>query len=205
MANATIERPVMLEDSLIDSYLTASIKVMASMKMPEGVKYTSIEALVLDKGLHPDRTPFTPAEERFLSLLFAEGRKYRVRSCYQNATNLVWQADAYSKVYDDAYTIEYGEGFAYNGLIPTLHGVMLLNGKPVDLTYRKDMFTGNNTRSVAGLLKRARWCQQNVDYRLVHFTRDQMDSLLLPKGTYGLIDDWTHHFPLLRDGVPDAA
>lgn len=172
---------------------------------PLKAKYNSCEAFVRAEGAILRAEPFTPGEEAFLLRVFAGAKSvYRTGQCYENATNLCWYAVTLAVIDEKngkpAMKVEYGEGFANHGLLPTLHGVMLLNGKPVDLTYRLEMRKGNHTHQPNLLLERARYCLANIGYYMVAFSVAEMNRILLTKGTYGLIDNMEEKFPLLRNG-----
>lgn len=99
----------------------------------------------------------------------------RPRHCFRNALLL-------AHLHPDDLT--YVEGYAA-GVIPVLHAwCVTADGHVVDPTW-----TTGNGREYVGIAFDTDWVEAYTDVR----------------GIYGVIDDWQHDWPLVRDGIPADA
>lgn len=170
----------------ITDYLDWYVPMGARLK-EAGYKYGTREEFVLAHGAYANSDALTPAEESFLSLLFTTRKKlFRMKYCFENATDLVHWATRLTRHAPDM-DVKYGEGFALGEFFPIHHAVMLLNGKPIDVTWRKD-HTAPNTKKAAPLLERVKHNMATNTYFMVSFDELSLNRELLRTKTYGIID-----------------
>jgi hypothetical protein len=164
-------------------------------------KYGSVEELLLDRGRTFSNEPYTPAEEDVILRLAAGVGPCHERECYLTALRGAMLAEGAEDM-----DIRYAEGLAMaKGLpIPINHAFLVLNGKPIDLTWRRDYLMGHGVRSAKHLLERARENLEDNTYIGIVMPYDFMRKRSLETGmAYPVLDDWEHGSPLLRDGIPE--
>ena len=177
----------------------ATLMREARGKMP-GWKYLSMEELVLKEGELLSNEPFTEEEEETLLRLFkAAPGPYKTRECYINAMRLVFE-DQMLKI-----NLVYTEGYASGQIFPVLHAWVTLNGKPVDVTWGKDMVGNGHNRvsSASKMLERVRYNQNHNRYWGIGFPREEVLEQVLETGlSPSMIDDWKGSHPLMKNGLP---
>jgi hypothetical protein len=117
------------------SYLASHVALRWRFK-PESTSYAGAEDYVLDRGTVFDaQTPLTAEEEAYIRDVIAGTRcDFLVRECFGNAQQLVLADMAFG----DAI-LRYCEGYASGKVgFPVHHGWVTLNGKVIDMTWRRD-------------------------------------------------------------------
>ncbi len=129
------------------------------------------------------QNPFTAEEEAYLDELLRVARlRPRYKFCFQNAQRLVDAAHDLGVA--DGIPIEYGEGLADGGFGWTGHGVAVLNGKAVDVTW--------GSRNLAQV-KRASRNLIEVRYFVVRLTQKEIAEVLLAENVHGTIAQRMEH------------
>lgn len=93
------------------------------------------------------------------------------RQCFSNAFNVAYQFPR---------TLRYCEGYAMQPRFgfPMQHAwVVDRTGRAIDVTWPFD---------------------ERTEYRGICFSLSQVASIILAKGTHGVLEDWQNHFPALR-------
>lgn len=94
-----------------------------------------------------------------------------LKQCFRNAFIMM-----------DRYGLEYVEGFATTGIIPLEHAWNIDDkGRVIDVTWR---YTDG---------------YKPLAYMGVTFDKELIYKTILSKKTYGIIEDWKNHFPLLKE------
>lgn len=148
------------------TYLQGLLTMRKNCRTPIGYKFNGFEQLVLTYGVPFIRTSGLPRHIK----------KGPVKLCYQNATNLMLY-----------HGLTYCEGFAFSGLIVTMHAWNLdAKGNIID-----------NTWCNRG--KKPRW--EGHEYLGIPFKKEFVTKTIAEREYYGVIDDWSRDFPLLSGKI----
>ena len=190
----------MSEESL-RHYLTQVSEMMKEVRAVEGYRYQSMEEFLLAEGTFYSAEPLTAVEEEILRrVLRLTSGPFKTKECYANALRLVMASEMLRGV-----DLRYAEGYAQGAVIPVIHAWVVLNGKPIDVTWGENMIgaSHNRLRSIAKMLERIKYnlashayCGFTVPLKAVY--RRAAETGLTPT----FLDDWENHYPLLRDGLP---
>lgn len=173
------------------------IELMAGMmaphqKIPEGYKYGSQYAFVADQGTQFSNEPLTAAEKKVLRPVLTRMARMnpKVKVCFMNAFHLSEMGEAAG--------IEYAEGFAQN-IIPCNHAWGVLNGKVIDVTWRK--LEDRRRASGKVLMERVEKNLAENSYMGIKVPLDYLRRRYLATETYvSAVDDYAGEFPLMREG-----
>ena len=142
----------------------------------------SLEEVLLDEGKKPVHLPFTVEEEKQI-LRLARGSIWPVKECYRNAAQLAIRAKdlGIEKAnYAEGLGISHGVGINF----PFEHALLLLNDKPVDLTWRSSK---TRPKTPADYLEIARINLGENAYRVLEFSTELVTKLAIAHGSYGPI------------------
>ena len=170
----------------LESYLQAMVRMRESMYQPEGFTYLCGEEYVLVNGQQYTSAVLTEEEhEAVMMALERWGSAPVAKHCFHSAQMIVMN--------DHTGLLRYAEGWACGRApIPIHHGWVVVGGKVVDLTWKKE--DGGN---IQGLFPKD-WC-----YQAAEFSRDAiMERNLKRAATHSLLDEWEEGFPLLREPRP---
>jgi len=182
-------------------YLTQVSEMMKEVRAVEGYRYQSMEEFLLAEGTFYSAEPLTAAEEEILRrVLRLTSGPFKTKECYANALRLVMASEMLRGV-----DLRYAEGYAQGHVIPVIHSWVVLNGKPIDVTWSENMVESsyNRLRSIAKMLERIKYNLANNVYcgftvPLTAVYRRAVETGLTPT----FLDDWENHYPLLREGLP---
>ncbi len=150
----------------VATYIQGLLSMRKSMRTPNGFKFNGFEQFVLTYGLPLIRTSGLPRDIK----------KGPVKQCYQNATRLMSHNN-----------LIYCEGFAFSGLIVTMHAWNLDDkGNVIDNTW---CTRGKKLKMEA------------TEYLGIPFSNDFVFKTIRERTYYGVIDDWSRDFPLLTGNI----
>lgn len=169
---------------------TTKFKQRLGLHLPEGFNYLGAEDFVLDRGTPHAASKLTRKEREILlhAVDHCPMRQFQEGHCYYNAQMLA--------MVDPTHTLLYCEGLALGIMpFPTLHGWVLLNGKVVDLTWRKaTRARGRFGDRVLGEIPEG-WA-----YYGVTFDTDTVRVRMLRIGATGsFLEDIANGFPLFQE------
>jgi hypothetical protein len=158
-------------------------EALSRLGRKSGSKYASMFEFVLAEGARFEPAPLPS---------WLEPRE--VKQCFANAYDLATFCDWMSGVPNHQFA--YVEGFAMCDSTGAMHHSWNVRTttadkdilEVVDTTWNGDPFPAAEERAYMGIAFDSEWLERNI-----------------PRNTKGLIDDWQHGWPLLRDGVPPDA
>lgn len=160
---------------------------------PPGYRYSSMEDLVLKTGRSFSSAPLTKDQHRYIrEVISRDGGRFPWKECFATAQRIKAFSDVENR-------LEYYEGWAMGGVIPCLHGWLILDGERViDLTWRK---TG--LARVRVKLEHTRVFGSFPDgwgYRGLRVaSREEICERVARRREWGsFIDDWQEGYPLLK-------
>lgn len=173
----------------------ASFAPQLNLGAPEGARHKSLLDFIVSTGEHLSKTSYTEEEEDFLLYLFDDlCRSFKLKACYENSGTMAIRCRVYESVniVPPGIKIEYGEGWGSANTIPVDHAVLVINGKPVDLTWRQTLGhkrrIGDRIKDPKRLLDRAKYCLENFAYYMVRFPTNYACEVMVSTGTYGVIE-----------------
>jgi len=185
---------------MLQSYMSAMVE-MRGAKKPKGWRFNSVEELLLKHGQTFSNDPYTSDEEEVILRLAATLGPCHEKECYLTALRGALEADMTSM------EIHYAEGLAMaKGLpLPINHAFLVLNNKPVDLTWRRDYSVGHGYRSAKRLLERAKENLEDDVYIGIKIPTDHIRRQAFDTGQAApILDDWERGYPLLQRGIPKS-
>ena len=171
----------MTEGSAITS-IRQYLELLAEMRASD----ISMEGFVLRHGVAFESNALSLAE---INIVHAAYKRAAVRCAFE-MRECWWNAKALVKA-DKTGTLRYAEGYA-NNMIPTLHAWVAINGKVVDLTWRKNFRepgTFENWR--VGVF------EPPIEYHGIIFSAEELREFM-PKHKGSLIDNYEERWPLLH-------
>jgi hypothetical protein len=168
----------------------------------KGAPFHTMEGYVLMRGQEYESSPLTDAEALWLfEVIDALGGRFPVKQCYANAQRVLLHVNDGALVEPcEDMKLEYVEGWAM-GLIPVMHGWLLLNGKVVDLTLRLRKPLLRESKVCRRRLKDRALGQfpESRQYFGVVYPTAQVAERVRETGEWGtIIDDWRRGWPVLR-------
>ena len=146
----------------------------------------SMEGLVLKHGVPFESHALTLAE---IHIVHTAYKKAAVRCAFEQK-ECWWNAKALVKA-DKTGALRYVEGYAIN-MIPTMHAWVEINGKVVDLTWRKNYKEpGRFENWRVGVF------EPPLEYHGIVFTKEELAEFM-PKHKGSLIDNYEERWPLLQ-------
>lgn len=173
--------------SQLEEYLkwfTETAKQISSMN---DWKYSSREEFTLKEGkyIQAGSQKLSEEEKEFLlNLLKIMNRNFKSKACFENATQIFLEA---KWQHNPNMDLAYGEGFGQS-IIPIHHAVVMLNGKPIDLTWKDIINDSERNRSPKNLLKRIEKNLLENDYYMVSFSIEELNAELLRNRVYGIME-----------------
>jgi hypothetical protein len=169
--------------SQLREYLTAVTRMVRGCITCER-PYVSMEDYVADRGVGFAPAALTADEEAVVraaaQAAWEAGCRFRVKECYYNAQMLV--------SCDVTERLQYYEGFGLH-IIACLHGWAVINGKVVDLTWRR----GDNYGVTEDPLEQRYVGTFDHEYIGIHFPEAEW-----PEFGATVIDRWQENFPALQ-------
>lgn len=157
----------------------------------------SEERFTLKNGREFSVEPLTSDEKSQLLDLFRRiHAKDTAKACYRNAWQLVEAGNA------AGLDFEYVEGFA-NSLIPTGHAWASWKGKPIDVTWSKDMLTRGRHTSAQKMVDRINENIIGNAYYGYEIPLSYLRDFIHRNGTTGpVLQDYDNHFKAVMSGKP---
>jgi len=159
--------------------------------------YGYIDDYVLDRGVVPTSAPLTDPELQALQgAADLVGDAFEVQQCFANAGRLI--------MHDTAKVLTYHEGYAMRaGLgIPVLHAWVQINGKVIDLTWRRadDDPPGDLPADHPFADRIVGTIPGTCAYLSIQIETPYLMHWIGRTGTWGsVLDDWKEGFPLICD------
>lgn len=169
-----------------DFHVITSVRQYLELLSGMQASNISIEGFVLRHGVAFDSQELTPLE---IALVHSAYRKAKVRCAFEQK-ECWWNAKALVKA-DKTGTLRYVEGYAKHAL-PTLHAWVEINGKIVDLTWRRNFREpGCFENWRVGLF------EPPIEYHGITFSAEELTEFM-PKHKGSLIDNYPARWPLLQ-------
>lgn len=146
----------------------------------------SMERFVLRHGVAFESQALTLRE---IHIVHTAHKKAAVRCAFEQK-ECWWNAKALVKA-DKTGTLRYVEGYAFN-MIPTLHAWAEINGKVVDLTWRKNFREAGRFENW-----RVGVFEPPIEYHGASFSKEEL-AKFMPKHKGSLIDNYEERWPLLH-------
>ena len=101
--------------------------------------------------------------------------------------------------------LRYAEGIANGSILPVTHSWVVLNGKPIDVTWGENLVAAghNRVRSPTRMLERIKYNLANASYCGFTVPCEVVMRRCVETGmTPNFLDDWENGYPLLKEGLP---
>ena len=164
---------------------------------PPGYRYSNLYEYVLKEGRPMESKALSAEQLKYIQKL-ARGGSYPLKQCFSNSQILIMQAEEDGR-------LAYYEGYASTGIMPTLHGWLVLDGEClIDMTWRQ----GGNLKPARGPLHRTRVFGEIPKgysyYGLEVASRAEIRKQAVSTGMWQtFLDDYQNDYPKLRE--PKAA
>ena len=203
-----------MTDSL-EQHLTFFSEGMKNLQgLKTGYAYASLYEYALAKGRSMESRALSPEQKRYLvKVLRREGGRYPMKECFSNSQRVFLCEDLCEDF--RKRRLAYYEGYATSGMMPVLHGWLVLDGECViDLTWRRREGSNDEDNLLArpyakGAITRTRVIGKIPDgygyFGLEVASRDAvLDQMRRTKSWRCFLDNWEEGYPLLRTQVQNS-
>jgi len=171
--------------SNLESYIDTVVGAITSLRSDKYNigGYSCVQDYIQQNGRLFESSELTSEESSKVRSL--DLRRFKVKQCYYNSQSLT--------LFDKGF--KYCEGLAVskNSILPVDHAWVTLNGKVVDLTWKRNSDNYQRKNRVMGVIP------EGFEYYGIEFDREQVSmNVTYHKVWQPLIDDYGCHWPLLR-------
>lgn len=157
-----------------------------------GYAYTSLYEYVSQNGREMESRTLSEEQLKYVRSITRCG-SFPIKQCFANSQEQLLRADS--------ERLEYFEGYATTGILPVLHGWLVLDGNTlIDLTWRRRDASGDNLK---GRVTRTRIIGEIPEgYGYIGLSvasrKEIKEQAMRTKFWSSFLDDWQNDYPCLR-------